>query len=213
MKSPLETAQKRTRRYWYEDGLSELAAGAVILLMALVNLALGLLAPPPWKDWLSALGLPVIVIGGGILARRLVERLKERLTYPRTGYLRYPRPKPTRRFMSAGIAIGVALMVTLMTAWLSAAQSERLIPALTGLLSAILILFIGMSVGLARFYLLAVWQFAFGLLGSRLNLPAPFDLALFFGALGVGLLISGGITLSRYLRANPLPPPDEENQP
>jgi len=212
MKSPLETAQKRTRRYWYEDGLSEMAAGAVILLMALINLAIALLAPAGWKGWLSAVGLPVMVIGGGVLARLLVARLKERLTYPRTGYIRYPRPKPTRRFLSAGIAIGVALIVTIMSAWLSAAQTERLIPALTGLLTAILILSIGASIGLVRFYLLAVWQFGFGLLGSRLNLPAPYDLVLFFGALGIGLFISGGITLLGYLRNNPLPPANDEEQ-
>ncbi len=60
MKSPLETAQKRTRRYWYEDGLSELAAGAVILLMALLNLAIALVAPPHWQGWLSAAGLPEV---------------------------------------------------------------------------------------------------------------------------------------------------------
>ncbi|GAP09087.1 hypothetical protein BECAL_00226 [Bellilinea caldifistulae] len=212
MKSPLETAQKRTRRYWYEDGLSEMAAGAVILLMALINLAIALLAPAGWKGWLSAVGLPVMVIGGGVLARLLVARLKERLTYPRTGYIRYPRPKPTRRFLSAGIAIGVALIVTIMSAWFSAAQTERLIPALTGLLTAILILSIGASIGLVRFYLLAVWQFGFGLLGSRLNLPAPYDLVLFFGALGIGLFISGGITLLGYLRNNPLPPANDEEQ-
>jgi hypothetical protein len=153
------------------------------------------------------------VIGGGVLARLLVARLKERLTYPRTGYIRYPRPKPTRRFLSAGIAIGAALIVTIMSAWLSAAQTERLIPSLTGLLTAILILSIGASIGLVRFYLLAVWQFGVGLLGSRLNLPTPYDLVLFFGALGIGLLISGGITLLGYLRNNPLPSANDEEQP
>jgi hypothetical protein len=213
MKSPLEDAQKRTRRYWYEDGLSELASGVVICLMALVNLSIALFAPPAWQGRLSAIGLPLIVIGGVILSRLLVERLKERLTYPRTGYLSYPRPKPSRRFLAAGIAIGVALIVTITNTLLSAAQTERLIPALTGLISALLILWIGMQAGLVRFYGLAVWQFAFGLLGSRLNLPAPYDLVLFFGALGVGLLISGGVTLLRYLRTNPLPPPDNEDQP
>ncbi|MEW6505730.1 MAG: hypothetical protein AB1457_17360 [Chloroflexota bacterium] len=213
MKSPLETAQKRTRRYWYEDGLSELAAGAVILLMALLNLAIALVAPPHWQGWLSAAGLPLMVIGAAILARLLVARLKETLTYPRTGYLSYTRPRPSRRFLSAGIAIGVAILVTIASSFLSAAQTEQLIPAVTGLLTALLILSIGMRVGLVRFYLLAVWQFGFGLLGSRLNLPAPYDLVLFFGALGIGLLISGGITLLGYLRNNPLPPASNEEQP
>ncbi len=213
MKSPLETAQKRTRRYWYEDGLPELAAGGVICLMALVNLAVARLAPPDWKGWLSAIGLPLIVVGGGILARALILRLKERLTYPRSGYLVYPRAKPSRRFLTAGVGIGAAFIVAVLTAWLSAAKSERLIPALTGLFAALLILFLGMRVGLVRFYLLAVWQFGWGLAGSRLNLPAPYDLVLFFGSLGFGLLVSGGFTLLRYLRANPLPPPDNEDQP
>ncbi len=74
------------------------------------------------------------VIGAAILARLLVARLKETLTYPRTGYLSYTRPRPSRRFLSAGIAIGVAILVTIASSFLSAAQTEQLIPAVTGLL-------------------------------------------------------------------------------
>ncbi len=211
MKSPLESAQKRTRRYWYEDGLAELAAGTVILLIALGNLAIALLMPPELQGVFSAIGLPLILIGGAILSRALVQRLKERLTYPRTGYVSYPRPKPSRHFLTAGMAIGIALIVSVIGAWLSAARCERLIPALTGLFTALLILSVGMRMALTRFYLLAVWQFAAGLLGSRLNLAAPYDLVWFFGAMGIGLLFSGGFTLFRYLRANPLPPPGDED--
>lgn len=213
MKSPLDSIQKRTRRYWYDDGLSELAGGFVISLLALLNLAIAHFSPPEWQALLSAVALPLLVIGGAVIARAWVQRLKERLTYPRTGLVIYPRPKPSRRFQTAGIALGVAVTVALLSNLLGAAQAERLLPALTGLFSALIIVLIGIQVGLVRFYLLAVWQTAIGLLGSWLALPQPYDLALFFGGLGVGFLASGALTLIRYLRNNPLPSTENENQP
>ena len=213
MKSPLDSMQKRTRRYWYEDGLSELAGGSVILLLALLNLAIARFSPPEWQGLLSAVVLPLVVIGGAVIARAWVQRLKERLTYPRTGLVIYPRPRPSRRFRTAGIALGIAVTVTLLSSLLGAAQAERLLPAVTGLFTALLILLIGIQVGLVRFYLLAVWQTVIGLLGSWLALPQPFDLVLFFGGLGAGFLVSGALTLIRYLRNNPLPPAGHEDQP
>lgn len=212
MKSPLDSMQKRTRRYWYEDGLAELAAGSVISLLALLNLAIARFSPP-WQALLSAVVLPLVIIGGAVIARAWVQRLKERLTYPRTGLVIYPRPRPSRRFRAAGVALGVAVTVALLSNLLGAAQAERLLPAVTGLFTALLILLIGIQVGLVRFYFLAAWQTVIGLLGSWLALPQPFDLVLFFGGLGAGFLASGALTLIRYLRNNPLPPAGHEDQP
>ena len=87
--SPTLQAERRSWRYWFDDGLPSLLAGAGCLLFALSMLY-------PRRDDSSILSvviaLTAIVLYGLILlrSREILDWLKARITYPRTGYVRPP---------------------------------------------------------------------------------------------------------------------------
>jgi hypothetical protein len=64
MDDPIQGAMRRTRQYWYEDGLTELAAGGLFLLIGLTLWAQG--AVPEASAAYATLGVafPVVIIGG-----------------------------------------------------------------------------------------------------------------------------------------------------
>jgi hypothetical protein len=81
--SSLSRATRRGDAYWYEDGLSELAFGTWQLLIGLLVVGAG--AVPRFGGLIVYVG--VLFLGPCLpLCRSAVRRLKERITYPRTGY-------------------------------------------------------------------------------------------------------------------------------
>ncbi|MBI4492733.1 MAG: hypothetical protein HY690_08090, partial [Chloroflexi bacterium] len=148
MRREIEWVEQRTRRYWYEDGLGELAIGCVVLLVGLLFLVEGLAPTGLLPDHFSSLGLIVLVFGGSWLANRVVATLKARLTYPRTGYVAYRRPTARRRILT-GVAAGAlgALVAGVLRA---APAALAWIPLLQGLLIAAFLLYLAHTLGLAR---------------------------------------------------------------
>ncbi len=200
MNNNLHEWAQRPQRYWYVDGLSEIGAGAVIFFFGLFFALAGLLPDGGYKGALLGIGQPVFVIGLAVLARWAVARLKERLTYPRTGYIAYRRPEPRRRIAgiltAALISAAIGLVVFISRGWLNL----RWLPAFTGAFAGLLTLLIAVRIRLPRFYLLAGYSLAVGVTTGLMALTDPYDSALFFGGLGLGWLISGTVTLARYLR-------------
>ena len=101
----VEKIQRRTYRYWYEDGLADLGAGWVFALLGILFL-LQALAPAGPLAGISAILLPLVVIGGGLLARWAIAGLKARITYPRTGYVSYRQPTGRRRWLTGLVGDG-----------------------------------------------------------------------------------------------------------
>jgi hypothetical protein len=88
--------------------------------------------------------------------------------------------------------------------------SSNWVPAISGLIVGSLWLISAFRVGLLRFYLLAILTYLLGAILLWAGLELYQSLALFYGILGVILILSGSFTLVRYLRRNPTP---DENQP
>jgi hypothetical protein len=89
-------------------------------------------------------------------------------------------------------------------------QSFDSIVAVTGLaVGLILVILRAKASGLARFYILGAVSLVLGFALSISRLPNGYSLGLFYGLMGVCFILSGGLTLQRYLRENPLP---AENQ-
>ncbi len=206
---PTREIIRRTQRYWYADGLSELAGGAVIALLGLYYYILGHIPAGGTRAWLMGLGLPALLILASIAARWVVARLKERLTYPRTGFVAYARPGIRRRILFSLLSAGVAAVFVFLTSLLLERLSQNLLPILVGFLFGLLVLYLAFYFGVTRFYLVALGTFLLGLLTAWLSLPAPFDSALFFGGAGLMWILSGGLTLARYLRST-TPAGDDE---
>lgn len=200
MKDTLQDWSKRAQRYWYVDGLSEVGGGFIILLISMFYAATGLLEDGKVKGLFSGLGMPVLIIGLSLLMRWIVQSLKERITYPRTGYIAYRRTEPRRRVGGILIAIifaaAIGMLVFLSRSWLNL----QWLPAITGLFAAMLTLIIALRIRLPRFFILAAYTLAVGIATGFLGLADPYDTALFLSGIGLGWLVAGAITLNRYLR-------------
>jgi hypothetical protein len=198
--------KRRAIRYWFEDGLGELLIGAIFLAFGLFNYAITVLSRRSPLAYLLGLALLPLILGGFLFIRRMLVVLKERLTYPRTGYISYLRPPRKRRYLLPAAILMVLFLVNLANA---AIPNHRDLSALLdGLVLAALLLLSGQ--GLFRFTLLAGLSFLIGLglfLSGLEGYPAH---GAFFALAGLALLISGGRTLWRYLgESQPL----EEQQP
>jgi hypothetical protein len=192
---------RRTRRYWFTDGLAELVAGlAFLLLGGYFYLQVALPEDSIFSNLLQA-SLVLIVIGYVFIGKRVLSILKDRLTYPRTGYVEYSPPAKRHRYISAGLAILMAALVAGLI--VSSPAALDWLPALTGLIVAAVWTVTAARVGLFRYYLLAVVSFGLGLLFSLLGFGDILGVAYFYTAAGFVLLASGGIVLFRYIRDNP----------
>jgi hypothetical protein len=80
-----------------------------------------------------------------------------------------------------------------------------LMPPFFGLLFSGLWMIIGWKVSVPRFYFTAAVSFLVSAALFLKGVGGTTGIALLFGAMGVVLCASGGLTLHRYLRGNPTP--------
>jgi hypothetical protein len=203
MNPVIEVAPRRAARYWYEDGLVEIGAGLLFLLLAGLFAVEGLAPAGSLRPWFFALGLPVIVIGGMIVLGLALRALKQRLTYPRTGYVAYPPTRPIRKAL-AGIISGVVSMLLVLLllshpAWLT------VLPSVQGAVVAAVWFLLSIRMGVPRMAVQGLLALGAGVIVSLIGLETSLGTAVVFGAIGLGSLISGAVVLARYLRTTALP--------
>jgi hypothetical protein len=85
------------------------------------------------------------------------------------------------------------------------------ISAFTGLAIGVVFIMTKARGGEGRFYILGGLSIFLGLAFAFIELPESYSLGLFYGSMGVAAMISGGLTLARYLRENPMPK-EESNE-
>ncbi len=206
----IKEVERRVKRYWYTDGIAELASGGMFVLLGLYFGIQEYLGEQSLVSVILQASLVLLMIGGVFGVRWLVNALKIRLTYPRTGYVEYhvdEQDAKRRRWVVAGVAMMIAMASIVLIDYIRGLDSMVLV---TGLLVAVVFIALrGKSSGLRRFYVLGGLALLFGVLLSFSGLSQAYNLALFYGLLGVVIIISGAATLRSYLRANPLPA--EEN--
>ena len=206
MQNNLADVERRVKRYWYTDGIGELMGGGVFLLLGLYFSMQQYFGDHSLLGALLQSGFVVVLIGLIYVGRRLINLLKTRLTYPRTGYVEYPTTEKyavARRILAGAIAMAVAFGSILIARRIDAIDS---MVAVTGVLVAIILLVKqGWSSGIPRFYALSAVSFLLGAALSVSGLPSGYNLGAFYGLMGIAFLVSGGLTLQRYLHENPLP--------
>jgi hypothetical protein len=204
---PLQNAQKRTFQYWYLDGTFEFSFGGLCLILATYFYATYLLA-----DYWQKVNLPVEMlifllafVGGGFLINRLVMTMKERITFPRTGYIAFPRKTGSSRWRRI-------LLISILSASVSALMTVLLMKrpanfdwtvAASGLLFCGVVVYLGIRSGVGRFFITATASLVLGIAFGYANLPENLGPAAFYGTLGTAMLLIGGLSLWRYLRQNP----------
>ena len=209
MKNDIDKVVQRTYRYGYEDGLWEIATGCMIVLCGLLLFGVDSI-PPGWPlvSVLVAVGFTILVpIFGWLAVGRAVKALKNRITYPRTGYVSYRRPEGNRRrwLIVAGGAVGGALFGVLSIVH---AQALVVMSIVEGLIIGASLLYLGYRLGLARFYVLAFLSALIGVVTARSGLDGLIVFAAYFGEMGLVLTASGLFTLRAYLSQSQ--PPVEE---
>jgi hypothetical protein len=198
--------EQRVKRYWYTDGIGELIGGGMFILLGIYFALQGFLGQNSMIGGILQVSLILVMIGGMAVSRRLINTLKTRLTYPRTGYVEYQVDEQKMKFRRVWVMILAFVISTLTMVFVRLFQAFDSIVAVTGVaVGLILVILRAKSAGLSRFYLLGTISIALGLALSMSGLSNGYNLGLFYGLMGLCFMLSGGWTLRRYLEANPLP--------
>ncbi len=200
----INSIMQRTRRYWYEDGFADLGMGALLFVLGLLFAAEAITptGSPLWFVW--SFGWPIVLIGGSVLVTRVVQQLKARYTYPRTGYVSYERQGGSRVVQMIAVFLVAALIAAGVVAFSRGWQNLTL---WFGLAFTAAFTFVGFRAGLVRYLALALLSLIVGLALMPLALTTEQTSALFFVALGLGMVVSG---LSAWLRISRTTPPGGE---
>jgi hypothetical protein len=211
MQSDFSNVEQRVKRYWYTDGIGELIGGGMFILLGLYFALQEFLGQDSTVSGILQVSLVLLMIGAMAISRRLVTALKTRLTYPRTGYVEYhvdERNLKSRRIWVILLAFTISALTMV---FVRLFQSFDSIVAVTGVAVGLILVILRAKVsGLARFYVLGVISILLGLALSVSSLPNGYSLGLFYGLMGLSFMISGALTLRRYLRENP-PSAEQQN--
>jgi hypothetical protein len=204
MSDELKKSQLHAIQYFYVDGSFEFGFGLLCLLLAGY-----FYAETHVQGWLSAIvdaSLVLLLIGGGYLVRVLTRKLKERVTYPRTGYVTYRQerqPRRVRRMMISVITGGlVAALATILVA-APLHPNIAMMPIFSGVLFGLVLAIIGWRTAIPRFYLMALLSAAVGVALAFIGLENYPGLVAYYAAIAVILLFTGACVLRSYLRQNP----------
>lgn len=212
MQPDLSKVEQRVKRYWYTDGIGELVGGGMLVLLgiyfALQESIQSFLGGNSLIGLILQMGFFLLLfLAGGWMNGQLVNLLKARLTYPRTGYVEYQtgrgRSSKGKWFLLVVLSAGIAAAMNLLARLF---QSFDAMVAMTGLLGAwVFMILHARSSGFTRFYVLAGVSIVLGLVLSVTGLSISHNAGLFYGLMGICVAISGGWTLRRYLQQNPTP--------
>ena len=201
MDNQFDNVSRRTRQYWFSDGLVEIFVGVTFLILGFYFFLQAALPADSMILIILQMGFVVLLIGTIFVSRFFVNKIKIRLTYPRTGFVKFKAASRKQRVISAGLAMVIAsLSISL---FLSKSLSLNWIPATTGLIVGIVWLISAVRVSLLRFYLQSIASFLLGIGLSLSGMDTYPSLAVYYAGMGLILLISGCVILIRYLHDFP----------
>lgn len=212
MQSDISNVEQRVKRYWFTDGLGELIGGGMFILLGIYFAAQEFLGQNSILGGILQVSLILVLIGGMAISRRMINSLKARLTYPRTGYVEYHVDEHSLRSRRIVVVILAFVISGLTMLFVRLFDFFDAIVAVTGVaVGLILVVLRAKSSGLSRFYILGAVSIVLGLVLSVSNLPHGYGLGSFYCLMGLCFMISGGIVLRRYLQENPLPAENERD--
>ncbi len=206
MKNTIDSITRRTQRYWYVDGLAEITVGLLFVILCGYFLAQARINSLSFNHilangvLLAALLLVVWLLREGLFA------VKTRLTYPRTGYVAFPRQQHAPFWQRYGLAAFVAM---LSVAAAVVASHSQAVPAwepfFAGIISGLAALAIAFRFRLLRLALLGCAMVVVGAAVAYLHPGEPLGWMLFSSINGLCFILSGAVTLVSYLRSTQKP--------
>jgi hypothetical protein len=199
-----ENTLNRAYAQWLKDGIFEIGFGFLLAgvgtLRAIIHFAGEKTAA---YYWLSG-GLLLFMIGGAWVFGRFGNALKERITYPRTGFMAFkPYPYNYKRILVLLIFAGILGGVVGVLATLPNQQEfGGIVPIAQGIVGAIVFTYAAKRIELKRLYYLAGFSLGIGLVIGLLGIGVVLGLSFFYLSLGLAIVVSGCVALVKYLRSN-----------
>jgi len=198
MDDPLRDAEARLQRFWNVDGLHEIGIAVLFGLTAVWVWSSDLADLSKfWKGLFSAT-FPMLLLGGMYGEKWVVERVRRRMTVPRVGFVKLRKPSPRMRVGSGVAGAAVAALVAVM-AVRNPSGWERWVGAVLGLMVAAFLTAMGWKGRTPRFYVVGAVLAAAGVWLSWKGLEFAETMVAFWAISAVAVLISGSVTLWRFL--------------
>jgi MFS family permease len=206
----IEETINQPTRYWYIDGIPETVIGGVWLLVSF-----GILAAELLRDQREFRDLAAVFIYGTIaigllmpfVMPRVIRRWKERVTYPRTGYVEPRRPSMAVKIASISLfgmmAFGVVLAAR------SGSFLRGWMPIAVGMVASGSLVHVAWRMRAARLAMLAPIIAVAALITTAMRLEIGLSYGVIWFVAGAVCLIDGLLTLRGYLKAHPAPAGEE----
>ena len=203
---PIQRAADRSQQYWVSDGIPQIVMGGFWVLWGAVVLIPALF---PRTATPRAIAVPFILAlsGAGLLMKRLIHGWKERVTFPRTGYIELRQPGKLLRYGVPTVAFVIAFGIALLARFQERSWREWM-PLGLGLMLAAGLLVAARKMRNLRlvFGALLVAGTAFAAYALRWQEDMSMGLPLL--AAGVVCVADGLLVLRSYMRAHPAPAGD-----
>jgi hypothetical protein len=206
MNNKLSDIEGRVKLYWYTDGLAELLTGGLFILLGVYFGVQGYLGENSSMSVFLQVGLVLLMMTGAISVSWLVNTLKTRLTYPRTGFVEYRADEPdARQRRYTVMAVSIILLIASMNLFKYIPGFDSMVLVIGTLAGVVFLMLRGKSSDGKRFPVLGLFSILLGIGLSLSRLSEVYRLGLFFGLFGIASLVSGGLVLGGYLNQNPKP--------
>lgn len=200
----LDDLARRPLRYWNVDGLPELMVGLLWIAWGGAWL-IGQRIPPgsPWNVyWLV---MPPTLAASGFAVMWATRRLKERLTFPRTGYVEWKEPGRGARLGAAAVAIAAALALAVMILTGNMRQMEQMATPVLSVILSLSFVVASLKQRAPHYLALAGVAVALGLALGAIQGGWESMNWMFLG-LGAACALVGGLRLALFLRQHPRSP-------
>ncbi|TDB37954.1 MAG: hypothetical protein D9V44_07860 [Actinobacteria bacterium] len=199
--------QRKTQAYWLVDGIGEVAGGTALALVG----ALLVLSSVTGTEPFGTIALFAMIFAFPASAA-VVRALKTRITYPRTGYVKYPEPSGRRRAHIAAVAIVVAVVVAGLArsggaADLNGPLWQAFVGAAGAAVAAVLVVRAIRS-RMRRFFLSALVVLAGAGAAIAYDLGMTGGLGAVWLSLGIASIATGVAAFVSYIREHPVAEPE-----
>jgi hypothetical protein len=193
----LDDFAKRPMRYWSQDGLPDLLLGLMLVVPGIVFLAGEALPKASFSSQAYSFVAPWVWLGCTLALVRIFKRLKERIIFPRAGYVALP--DPTWRYWAAMVASAVLFgngmaFLWLRWNWLSG-PGVALLMVTTLMIGAV-------QYRLPHMLWLAMVALLLGVATYQVKTGMEGGLWVLVG-LGIAMSLTGAWKLRNFLKANP----------
>jgi hypothetical protein len=204
----LKEIERRPKQYWNADGFPSLVMGALLILWGLA------LALPTWLpagSWVEYywMAVPLVLIFSGLAANAIVKKLKQRFTFPRTGYVEWTPPSGAIKIVTALLGTAMAVAAVFVIRSSTVQGFTDLLPPACALFCALGALIIAKWHKLPHYLWLSALSLVLVFIIIRFRMDLTHNFILLWLSLGAGVCLVGGVQLHTYLRRNPRSQEDE----